>query len=93
MVLGGEDVAGGPTDIGAEFLEGLDEDTGLDGHVQGAGDADASERLFRAVFFAGGHEAWHFVFGDVEFFAAEVGEGDVFNFVVGHRVWVLGSSL
>jgi hypothetical protein len=33
------------------------------------------------------------VFGDVEFFAAEVGEGDVFNFVVGHRVWVLGSSL
>ncbi len=93
VVLGGEDVAGGPTDIGAEFLEGLDEDTGLDGHVQGAGDADASERLFRAVFFAGGHEAWHFVFGDVEFFAAEVGEGDVFNFVVGHRVWVLGSSL
>jgi hypothetical protein len=25
------------------------------------------------------------VFGDVEFFAAEVGEGDVFNFVVGHE--------
>ena len=93
VVLGGEDVAGGPTDIGTEFFEGLDEHAGLDGHVQGAGDADASERLFRAIFFAGGHEAWHFVLGDVEFFAAEVGEGDVFYFVVGHGFWVLGSGL
>jgi hypothetical protein len=33
------------------------------------------------------------VLGDVEFFAAEVGEGDVFYFVVGHGFWVLGSGL
>ena len=86
VVLSGEDVAGGPADIGTQFLQRLDEHAGLDGHVQGAGDADASEGLFRAVLFAGGHEAGHFALGDVEFFATEVGKGDVFYFVVGHEV-------
>ena len=90
VVLGGENVAGGPADIGAEFLQRLDEHAGLDGHVQGAGDADASEGLFRAVLLTGGHEAGHFAFSDVEFLTAEVGEGDVFDFVVAHsgRGWV-----
>ena len=90
VVLGGENVAGGPADIGTEFLQRLDEHAGLDGHVQGAGDADASEGLFRAVFLAGGHQAGHFALGDGEFLTAEVGEGDVFDFVVAHsgRVWV-----
>ena len=45
VVLGGEDVAGGPADLGAEGDEGLDEHGGLDGHVQRAGDAGALERL------------------------------------------------
>jgi hypothetical protein len=31
VVLGGEDVAGRPGDLGTEGLEGLDEDGGLDG--------------------------------------------------------------
>ncbi len=90
VVLGGEDVAGGPAHVSAEFLQGLDQHAGLDGHVQGAGDADASERLLRAILLTGGHEAGHFVLGDLEFFAAEVGEGDVFDFVVAHsgRMWV-----
>jgi len=86
VVLGGKNVAGGPAHVGTEFLQRLDEHAGLDGHVQGAGDADAGEGLFRAIFLAGGHEAGHFALGDVEFFAAEVGEGDVFYFVVGHEV-------
>ena len=86
VVLGGENVAGGPADIGTEFLQRLDEHAGLDGHVQGAGDADASEGLFRAVLLAGRHEAGHFALSDVEFFATEVGEGDVFYFIVGHEV-------
>ena len=32
MVLGGEDVAGGPGELGAKGCEGLDEDGGLDGY-------------------------------------------------------------
>ena len=35
--LGGKDVAAGPRDFSAEFGEGLDEDGGLDGHVQASG--------------------------------------------------------
>jgi hypothetical protein len=31
VVLGGEDVAGGPGELGTEGLEGLNEDSGLDG--------------------------------------------------------------
>jgi hypothetical protein len=34
VVLGAEDVAGAPADVGAQFLEGLDQHGGLDGHVQ-----------------------------------------------------------
>ena len=84
MVLSGENVTGCPADIGTEFLQGLDEHTGLDGHVQGASDADASKRLFRTVLLACGHEAWHFALGDVEFFTAKFGEADIFYFIVGH---------
>jgi hypothetical protein len=42
--------------------------------VQRAGDADAFERLFRAVFGAHGHEAGHFLFGNFDLTAAEAGE-------------------
>jgi hypothetical protein len=46
----------------------------------------ALQRLFRAVFLAQRHQARHFGFGDIEFLAAELGEGDVFDDVVGHEV-------
>jgi len=49
--------------------------------MQGARDADACERLLRAVLLAGGHEAWHFALGDVELFTAKLSEADVFYFV------------
>ena len=41
VVLGREDVAGGPADLGAERGQRLDEHGGLDGHVQRARDARA----------------------------------------------------
>ena len=47
VVLGREDVARGPADLGAERLQRLDQHGGLDGHVQRAGDARALERLAR----------------------------------------------
>ena len=45
VVLGGEDVAGDPADVGAERDERLDQHGGLHGHVQRAGDAGARQRL------------------------------------------------
>ena len=47
VVLGGEDVAGDPADVGAERDEGLDQHGGLHGHVQRAGDPGAGQRLAR----------------------------------------------
>ena len=41
VVLGGEDVAARPADLRAEGRQGLDENRGLDGHVQRAGDPGA----------------------------------------------------
>ena len=48
MILGREDVARGPADLGTEGLERLDQDGSLDGHVQRAGDARTFEGLAEA---------------------------------------------
>ena len=77
VVLRGENVAARPAHGRAEFNERLDEHRRLDGHVQRAGDAHALERLGRGVFFADGHQAGHFVLGDVDFLAAPLGEREV----------------
>jgi hypothetical protein len=65
------------------LLEGLDEDGGLDRHVQGAGDADAGERLRRTELPADGDEAGHFVLGDGDFLAAPISQGDVLDVIIG----------
>jgi len=80
VVLGGEDVARAPPEISAELLEGLDEDTGLDGHVEGSGDAGAGELAL--VLAAAVHEAGHLDLGNVELLATEVGLSDVGNLVI-----------
>lgn len=59
MVLGGEDVAGAPADLGSEGGEGLDEDGCLDSHVERSGDSGALQGLGRAEFCTAGHEARH----------------------------------
>ena len=60
----------------------LDQHGGLDGHVQRTGDARALQRLRGAEFFAAGHQARHFGFGDGDFLAAEIGKADIGNDVV-----------
>ncbi len=88
VVLGREDVAGNPAHFRAELDERLDEHGGLDRHVQRAHDAHALQRLLRAVLGAGGHQAGHLMLGDFNFLAAEIGQGDVADFVVGEaHVW------
>ena len=54
VILGREDVARRPADLGAERRERLDQHRGLHRHVQRTGDAGAGERLRRA----GGAPAW-----------------------------------
>jgi len=79
VILGGEDIAGGPANISTELNESLDEDGGLDRHVQRTGDADALKGLLGTVFLTERDKAGHFVLGDVQFFATPVSEGDVFD--------------
>ena len=77
VVLGGEDVAAGPADLGAESREGLDEHGRLHGHVERAGDAGAGQWLAGGVLGPHGHEAGHLVFGQLDLLAAETGQGEV----------------
>merc|ERR1719193_1916881 len=70
VVLSGEDVTAGPGDVGAEFEKRFDEDGGLDGHVEAAGDAGALQRLGGAVLLTQHHQAGHLVLRHVQHFAA-----------------------
>jgi hypothetical protein len=86
VVLGAEDVAGAPADVGAQGLEGLDEHRGLDGHVQRPGDAGALEGLGLGELLAGGDQTGHLGLGEVDLLAAEGGEAEVAHQVVGLSV-------
>ena len=80
LILGGEDVAAGPAHPGAEGDEGLDEHGGLHGHVQGAGDARAGERLGGGELLAQRHQAGHLVLGQAQLVASGRGEREVGDF-------------
>ena len=82
VVLGGEDVAAGPADLGAQGGEGLDQDGGLDGHVQRARDARALEGLAVGVLRARAHQPRHLVLGELDLATAEVGQREVGDLVV-----------
>ena len=77
VILGGEDVAGGPAHFGPEFHQGLDQNGGLNRHVKGASDTGTFQGLLAAVLLAQRHQTGHLGLGDVEFLAAEVGLIDV----------------
>lgn len=63
--------------LSSEGREGLDEDGGLQGHVEAAGDAGALQRLGLAVQLPHLHEAGHLVFGDVDGLASPFSQADV----------------
>ena len=84
MILGGEDVAGGPAQFRAQRHQSLHQHRGLDRHVQRAGDARALQRLRRTKFGAQRHQAGHFGFGDGDFATAEFGEAQVLDDIIGH---------
>jgi hypothetical protein len=80
LVLGGEDVAGGPADLGPERGQRLDEHGGLDGHVQRAGDAGPGEGLLLGVLAAQRHQPRHLVLGEADLVPPGLGQREV-----GHR--------
>src|ERR1051326_3214947 len=82
LILRGENVATGPADGGTEIHERLDEDGGFRGHVERTGDAHALERFARGGFFSDGHEAGHFLFGNLDGLAAPFGQAEVFDFEI-----------
>ena len=77
VVLGGEDVAGAPGDLGPQLQQRLDEHRGLDGHVQTARDPGAGQRLLGTVDLPEVHQTGHLVLGKGELLAAPVSQGDV----------------
>ena len=83
VVLRRIDVARHPAHVGAERGQRLDQHRGLDGHVQRAGDARSFERLLGAVLLARRHQAGHLGFGERDFLAAELGERNVLDDVIG----------
>ena len=90
MVLGGEDVAGSPADVRAQGMQGLDEHGRLDGHVQGAGDAQTLEGLAVAVFADALHEAGGLALGKLHLLLAEVGKAHVGHLVRKGKIEGLG---
>ena len=77
MVLGGEDVAGTPGHCGSKLQEGLDEDSGLNSHVETSGHSGADQRLLGAVGVTEVHKPGHLILGEGQLLAAPVSKGDV----------------
>nr|DAD33156.1 TPA_asm: hypothetical protein HUJ06_012007 [Nelumbo nucifera] len=73
VVLGGEDVAGAPADLGAEGGEGFDQNRGLDRHVERAGDLGTLEGLRGAELGSASHKPWHLDLSQLDLEPAEVG--------------------
>ena len=86
VILGGEDVAGSPADVGTELIKRPDEHGRLDGHMQGTGDAQSLKRLARAVLSDAFHEAGHLTLGKLHFLASEVCEIQILYFVIQGKV-------
>ena len=79
VILGREDVARDPADVGAELGQRLDEHGRLNRHVQAAHDPGAGERTLALVALAQRHQAGHFLLGQPHFLAAELGQRQVLD--------------
>jgi hypothetical protein len=82
LILGGEDIARGPTHFRTEGHQGLDQNGSLDGHVDTARNTRTFEGLLRLIFAANGHKCRHFGLGNAGFFASPVSKGDISDFVI-----------
>ena len=60
-----------PGNFRTQSGEGLDEDGGLDGHVQATGDPGTLQRLVVGILRPGSHKTGHFVLGELDLSAPE----------------------
>ena len=80
LVLGGVDVAGTPSDIGAQFGQSLDQNCSLDGHMEGTTDSGTLKDLnITAKLLAAVHEAGHLSFSKLDFLVSKVSEVNVLD--------------
>ena len=92
LILRRKDVAGAPADIRTEFLQGFDQHSSLNGHVETAHDLDAFQRFLFPVFFPDRHQTGHLFFGNVQFFSSGFGKTDVADLVVAEYRFDFGST-
>ena len=57
----------------------LDQDGGLDRHVEGAHDPGAGERVLARVALAQRHQAGHLLLGEADLLAAELGQRQILH--------------
>merc|ERR1719207_108180 len=82
--LGREDVAARPADLRTEGGKRLDENAGLDRHVERAGDTDALERLLRPELRTGRHQTRHLNLSERKLLAAELRHSHILHLRIRH---------
>ena len=82
IVLGGENVTAGPTNICTQCDKSLNQNCGLNGHVERTRNASTLQGLMGTKFFAQGHQAWHFVLGKTKLVTTSFGERQIGNAVL-----------
>ncbi len=94
VVLGGEDVAGRPTDLGAESDERLDQHRRLHRHVRASPKCAHPGAAGLGVLAPDRHQAGHLVLGELDLLAAELGKGEVGHLEVeAHAISLSGRPL
>jgi hypothetical protein len=79
VVLGGEDVARAPTEVGTKILKSFDKNSSLDGHVKRSRNTGVLERLGRSVLNTASHKSRHLNLSEFNILATIVGKGNISN--------------
>mmetsp|Transcript_7689 Transcript_7689/g.9215 ORF Transcript_7689/g.9215 Transcript_7689/m.9215 type:complete len:449 (+) Transcript_7689:420-1766(+) len=85
VILGRENVTRTPTDITTQSLQGFDEDSGLDSHVQRSRNTSILQRSIGTEFFTACHQARHLHFGKFNVLATVIGQRNISDFVISSR--------
>ena len=81
MVLSREDIAGCPSKISPQTLQGFNQHGRLNRHVKTACDFHSGQRFFRTILFPDGHQARHLILGKAHFLPSPGGEREIRNLV------------
>ena len=81
VVLSGVDVARAPPELSTERGQSLDQDSGLDGHVEGTSQTVTFQRLV-GVLDTGLHQTRHLELSQVDLTTTELSQSDVSDLVV-----------